>query len=58
MKKVLISQMDTIEEFDIIELIDDKTKEIKGYYLNDTYKAEIEALIDKEENSPKIVDKK
>lgn len=47
MKKVLISKMHTIEEFDIVALIDDKTKEIQGYYLNDTYKVDIEALIDK-----------
>ena len=58
MKKVLISQMHTIEEFDIVELIDDKTKEIQGYYLNDTYKVDIEAVIVKEKNSLNIVDKK
>lgn len=50
--------MYTIEEFNIVELIDDKTKEIQGYYLNDNYKVDIEALIDKEKNSPNIVDKK
>jgi len=44
MEKIFISQMDKLKDFDIVELIDDKTQKSKGYYLHSSYKKEIEDL--------------
>ena len=48
MEKVLISQMDKLEDFDIVELVDDETQEFRGYYLHSSYKKEIENLWESE----------
>jgi hypothetical protein len=44
MNKVFISQIDKLEDFDIVELIDDETQEFTGYYLDSSYKKVIEDL--------------
>jgi hypothetical protein len=48
MNKVFISQIDKLEDFDIVELIDDETREFKGYYLDSSYKKAIEDLLESE----------
>jgi len=53
MDKVFISQMDKLEDFDIVALIDDETQEFKGYYLHSSYKKEIEDLCESEKE-PRI----
>ena len=53
MNKVFISQIDKLEDFDIVELIDDETQESKGYYLHSSYKKVIEDLW-KSEKEPRV----
>ena len=48
MNKVFISQIDKLEDFDIVELIDDETREFKGYYLDSSYQKAIEDLWESE----------
>ena len=38
MDQVFISQIDKLEDFDIVALVDDETHEFKGYYLHGSYK--------------------
>jgi len=49
MDQVFISQIDKLEDFDIVALVDDETHEFKGYYLHGSYKKQIEDIWESEQ---------
>lgn len=53
MKTILVSEIDKLDTFDIVKLIDDETQEFKGYYLNPTYNSLVQELLELEENDTK-----
>jgi len=54
MKTVLVSEMHMLDDFDIVKLIDDKTHEFKGYYLNPKYYNIVQNLFENEDRDIKI----
>ena len=48
MRTIFVSEIPMLENFDIVRLIDDHTKEFKGYFLNKKYQKNIKELAKKE----------
>ena len=44
MRTIFVSEIPMLDNFDIVRLLDDHTKEFKGYFLNKKYQKSIEAL--------------
>jgi len=53
MKTIFVSEIDTLDSFDIVRLIDDETQEFIGYFLNEQYSDTVDGLERK-----KSIDKK
>lgn len=47
MKKVPISEIHSLDNFDIVKIINDETQEFVGYFLNSKYKKPITELSEK-----------
>ena len=48
MRTIFVSEIPMLDNFDIVRLIDDHTKEFKGYFLNKKYQKSIKALSKRE----------
>ena len=44
MKTILVSEIPTLGEFDIVRVIDDETKEFIGYFLHEKYQKMVKEL--------------
>jgi len=47
MKTIFVSEIDTLDSFDIVRLIDDETQEFIGYFLNEQYSDTVDGLVRK-----------
>ena len=54
MKEVLISQIEELDDFSVVKLIDDDTQEFIGYYMHSRYQKEIEALWEATQKDPSL----
>jgi len=50
MKTILVSEIPTLDVFDIVKVIDDETKEFIGYFLHEKYQEMVKELDAKEGN--------
>ena len=54
MQTIFVSKIDKLETFDIVRLIDDKTHEFKGYFLNPEYHNILQGILDQEYRDSRI----
>jgi len=54
MKTILVSEIHKLDTFDFVKLIDDKTHEFRGYFLNPEYHNIVQGLLELEDRDTKI----